>query len=68
MVVEKKHQELVPIFSSQVIEKYEKFSYKGLEVDLMVNPLNEDGTKKFVPLEKGLSGIASSYEGENNVF
>jgi hypothetical protein len=66
MLVEQKHRELVPIFSSQVIERYEKFSYKGLEVDLMVDPMNEDGTKKFVPIEKGLTGIASNYEGEKN--
>ena len=66
MVVEQKHRDLVPIFSSQVIERYEKFSYKGLEVDLTSNPLNEDGTKKFVKIEEGLSGIASNYKGEKN--
>ena len=34
----------------------------------MVNPLNEDGTKKFVPIEKGLTGIASNYRGEKITF
>ena len=29
-----KNRELVPIFSSMVIEKYEQFTYKGLQVDL----------------------------------
>jgi hypothetical protein len=51
-----------------VIERYEKFSYKGLEVDLTSNPVNEDGTKKFVEIEKGLSGIASNYVGEKTSF
>lgn len=65
VVVDQKHRELVPIFSSQVIQRYENFAYKGLEVDLTSNPLNEDGTKKYVPISKGLTGIASKYEGEN---
>jgi len=37
-------------------------------VDLTTNPLNEDGTKKFLPLEKGKVGIASGYEGEATEF
>ena len=32
--VSEQNRELIPIFSSQVLSKYEKFSYKGLEVDL----------------------------------
>lgn len=30
VAISKQNRELVPIFSSQVIEKYEQFSYKGL--------------------------------------
>ena len=68
VAVQNDHRELVPIFSSQVIQRYEQFNYKGLTVDLTANPLNEDGTKKFLPLEKGKSGIASKYEGEETKF
>ena len=67
-IIDKKHHELVPIFSSQVIARYEQFSYKGLEVDVMTSNKNEDGTTKFLKLEKGLTGIASKYEGESNEF
>lgn len=34
MAVSKQNQALVPIFSSQVIARYEQFSYKGLEADV----------------------------------
>lgn len=51
-----------------MIQRYEKFTYKGLEVPLDESPLNEDGTKKFLKLEMGLNGIASKYEGEDSHF
>lgn len=62
----------MPIFSAQVITKYEQFAYKGLEADVgdiiknatEVDP--ETGRKKFIPLTEGLSGIASSYKGEDD--
>lgn len=61
------HRELVPIFSSQVIARYEQFQYKGLEVDINEprkgkGDSNGDG-KEFIKLEKGLVGIASNYDG-----
>ena len=70
MAISEKNRELVPIFSSQVITKYEQFSYKGLEADVSdiiknateVDP--ETGQKKFIPLTDGLHGIASGYKGE----
>lgn len=34
----------------------------------MTSNKNEDGTTKFLKLEKGLTGIASKYEGEPNEF
>lgn len=64
--ISEKNRELVPIFSSQVIARYEQFRYKGLEVDLMQKVDGEEGSQKtFAPLEKGLVGIASKYEGDD---
>ena len=71
VAISDKNKELVPIFSSQVIQRYEQFTYKGLEADIgdmikNATEVDENGKKKFVPITEGLSGIASSYEGEND--
>ena len=54
-----------------MIARYEQFSYKGLEADVkdMIKNATEVDEKtgekiNFVPVSKGLSGIASGYEGE----
>ncbi len=52
----KEHQELVPIFSSQIITRYENLQYKGLEIG--------KGTTEVTKFEKGLTGIASTYQKE----
>ncbi len=49
---------MVPIFSSQILSRYEKLTYKGLEI-----PKSKDEKDKEVgPIKKGLTGIASSYD------
>jgi|LauGreDrversion4_2_1035121.scaffolds.fasta_scaffold1817300_2 hypothetical protein len=53
----KEHHELVPIFSSQIIQRYENLSYKGLEIS---------EKSEVVKIEKGLTGIASSYKKEKS--
>ena len=50
------HQELVPIFSSQVLQRYDNLQYKGLQ---MVSEADRPAIGKP---EKGLTGIASSYK------
>lgn len=68
-LISKQNQALIPIFSSQVIQRYEKFSYKGLEVDLaqsLKDSVDENGQKRFAKIEKGLVGIASQYEGRGD--
>ena len=50
----KEHYELIPIFSSQVIQRYENLSYKGLEI-----PTERTEPQ---PVKKGKVGIASSYD------
>ncbi len=48
----------MPIFSSQVIQRYDKLQYKGLK---MV-PIGE--RPEVVRPKKGLTGIAAKYEKE----
>eukprot|EP00347_Sterkiella_histriomuscorum_P019811 403340210 len=50
-LVKKEHQELIPIFSSQVIQRYENLSYKGLEIS------NEK--TEVEGIKQGLIGIAT---------
>lgn len=51
------HQALVPIFSSQIIQRYDNLSYKGLE-------MGSGDKTEAATIEKGLTGIASSYKKE----
>lgn len=44
---------MVPIFSGQMIQRYENLSYKGLEMDV--------GKTEVCKAEMGLTGIASGY-------
>lgn len=50
----------MPIFSSQILSRYENLSYKGLKMQ------GDPGFEKpaICKPEKGLTGIASSYKKE----
>lgn len=52
----KEHQELVPIFSSQILHRYENLQYKGLQI------VPESEKPAICKPEKGLTGIASKYK------
>jgi hypothetical protein len=54
----KEHQELIPIFSSHTLQRYENLTYKGLEI--------AKEKSEVTKIQKGLTGIASSYDNENH--
>lgn len=57
-LVKKEHQDLVPIFSSQVLSRYDNLSFKGLDIKQNV---------EVKPIQKGLTGIASHYDKEESL-
>ena len=51
---------LVPIFSAQVLNKFQNLTYKGLDLQTQID-LQGKEVKKVI---QGRVGIASKYEGE----
>jgi hypothetical protein len=52
----------VPIFSVQVLQRYEQQTFKGLDIQTQQSlQLNETGTREVKSIQKGLTGIASKY-------
>lgn len=62
-LVSSEHRELVGIYSAQVINKYEKLTFKGLDLATQ-QKLQGEGEAKLKKVVKGKTGIASMYETE----
>ena len=59
-LVRVEHRDLVPIFTPQVLQKFDQLSFKGLDLQMQIE-LQGAEVKKVIP---GKVGIASAYEGE----
>lgn len=59
-LVKVEHRDLVPIFTPQVLQKFDSLGFKGLDLKTQIE-LQGSEVKKVIP---GKVGIASQYEGE----
>lgn len=62
-LVQTGHRELVPIFSVQVLQKYEQQTFKGLDLATQQElQKDSEGNREIKPIQPGKTGIASRYE------
>ena len=59
-LVKVEHRDLVPIFTPQVLNKFDNLEFKGLDLATQIE-LQGKEVKKVI---QGKVGIASQYEGE----
>ena len=60
-LVKVEHRDLVPIFTTQVLQRFDQMTFKGLDLQTQID-LQGQEVKKIIP---GKIGIASMYQGEN---